>query len=767
MILHRITEKSLNHPWAVVLFYALVTVVFIFQFPKIKVDTDPENMLTPEEPARVTHRELKREFALHDSIVVGVVDDSSPEGVFVPETLARIAAVTEEIAGIDGVISYDLVSLTTTDDIRGAGGVLTIEPLMKNGVTDPAGARAVRDAALENPILRDMLVSGDGRAVAIAVPIREKDQSWRISKEIEKIIERHPGTEVYHITGLPVAEDTFGVEMFRQMAVSAPLAGLIIFLLMLLFFRRVSLVISPMIVAMVSIVWTMGLLIGSGYTVHIMSSMIPIFLMPIAVVDSVHVLSEFFDEYRGGAGKKETFARVFDRLMTPMLYTSVTSSVGFASLALTPIPPVRVFGLFVAFGIMSAWLLTITLVPAFTMLMPERFLTGLASGRRGPDRLAGVQRALGRLSTGQRSARWVLVVTLLMVAASAYGVSLIVVNDNPVHWFTKGHRIRVADRVLNEHFGGTYMAYLVLEGDEPGLVKSPETMGYIERLQGHLTSLDVVGKTTSIADVVKKIGYELADREAGAAAIPDSSGAIAQYLFLYEMSGDPEDLYHLVDPDYTKAAIWLQLKRGDNVDMKRVTDSVEGFLAENPPPGDMKAEWAGLTYINVVWQDKMVAGMLRALLGSFVMVLIIMVILFRSIFWGLVSMVPLTVTIALIYGLVGATGKNYDMPIAVLSALTLGLSVDFAIHLVQRTRQIYAEKKDWAMAIEALFEEPVRAIIRNAVVIALGFTPLLLAPLMPYKTVGFFMAAIMAVSCAVTLVVLPSIMTVFKVRQKR
>ena len=767
MILHRITKKSLDHPWIVVLVYALITVVFLLQFPKIKVDTDPENMLTPDEPARVTHRELKREFALHDSIVVGVVDDSRPEGVFVPETLARIAAVTEEIAGIEGVISYDLVSLTTTDDIRGEGGVLTIEPLMKKGVADAAGARAVRDAALENPILRDMLVSGDGRAVAIAVPIREKDQSWRISKEIERIIERHRGTEEYHITGLPVAEDTFGVEMFRQMAVSAPLAGLIIFLLMLLFFRRVSLVISPMIVAMVSIIWTMGLLIGSGYTVHIMSSMIPIFLMPIAVVDSVHVLSEFFDEYRGGEGKKETFARVFDKLMTPMLYTSVTSAVGFASLALTPIPPVRVFGLFVAFGIMGAWLLTITLVPAFTMLMPERFLTGLASGQQGPDRLAPVQRALRRLSTGQRGARWVLVVTLLILGASAYGISLIVVNDNPVYWFTKSHKIRVADRVLNEHFGGTYMAYLVLEGDEPDLVKTPEAMGYIERLQGRITSLDVVGKTTSIADVVKKIGYELADREAGSAAIPESSEAIAQYLFLYEMSGDPEDLYHLVDPDYSKAAIWLHLKRGDNIDMKRVTDSVEAFLAENPPPGGMKAEWAGLTYINVVWQDKMVAGMLKALLGSFVMVLIIMVILFRSIFWGLVSMVPLTVTIALIYGLVGAVGKNYDMPIAVLSALTLGLSVDFAIHLVQRTRQIYAEKKDWARAVEALFEEPVRAIIRNAVVIALGFTPLLLAPLMPYKTVGFFMAAIMAVSCAVTLVVLPSIMTVFKVRQRR
>ena len=179
-------------------------------------------------------------------------------------------------------------------------------------------------------------------------------------------------------------------------------------------------------------------------------------------------------------------------------------------------------------------------------------------------------------------------------------------------------------------------------------------------------------------------------------------------------------------------------------------------------PVGLTTDWAGLTYINVVWQDNMVAGMRSALVGSFIIVTIIMMILFRSILWGLVSMVPLVVTITFIYGLVGFVGKNYDMPIAVLSSLTLGLSVDFAIHLVQRTRQIYNETRDWAKTIDALFEEPVRAIIRNAVVIAIGFTPLLFAPLMPYKTVGFFMAMIMAVSGLVTLIVLPSIMVIFK-----
>ena len=272
----------------------------------------------------------------------------------------------------------------------------------------------------------------------------------------------------------------------------------------------------------------------------------------------------------------------------------------------------------------------------------------------------------------------------------------------------------------------------------------------------------MVGKTTSLVDVIKKVGFELRDRAEGSDKIPDSSNAIAQYLFLYEMSGDPDDLYHLVDPEYKKANIWVHLKKGDNMYMKVVLESVDEYIKANPLPDGIDTKWAGLTYINVVWQEKMVAGMLNALIGSFVMVLFIMTFLFRSLLFGLISMVPLTVTIAFIYGVVGFSGKFYDMPVAVLSSLTLGLSVDFAIHLVQRARQIFAEEKDWDLTIDKLFDEPVRAIVRNAVVIAIGFTPLFIAPLIPYQTVGLFMALIMAVSGALTLIVIPAIMTLMK-----
>ena len=233
---------SLNHPKTVIAIYAVLTLIFMAFIPSVKVDTDPENMLSKDEPVRLAHAEAKRDFSLYDAIVVGVVDEQEAYGVFVPETLSNIARVTEGILRIDGVVASDVLSLITTDDISSDGAMLTIEPLMESrALLSQEAALKVRDRALDNPILRDMLVSADGKAVLISVPIKEKSESYRISQEIEEIIKTYGGSEDYHIAGLPVAEDTFGVEMFKQMGMSAPLAGLIIMLIMFYFFRSVPL----------------------------------------------------------------------------------------------------------------------------------------------------------------------------------------------------------------------------------------------------------------------------------------------------------------------------------------------------------------------------------------------------------------------------------------------------------------------------------------------------------------------------------------------
>ena len=821
--------------YAIVVFLTLVTGALMM---RIQIDTDPENMLSADQQDRVFHNAVEGRFTLHDAIVVGMVNDSHPNGIFNARSLAALHNLSASILELEGVITPDLMSLAVTDNIGQEGpGTIRFEWMMHEAPVTEQQALDIQAKVSRLPLLQDTLVAGDGRAAAIYVPIESKDLSYALSQEIRALTETIESSDAFYITGLPVAEDTFGHDMFVQMGISAPLAGLMIFLLMLYFFRSAALVIAPMLVAMATVIISMGLMIGFGFTVHIMSSMIPIFLMPIAVVDSVHIMSEFADNYRKGDDAKTVISSVVDHLFTPMLFTSLTSAVGFLSLLLTPIPPVQIFGVFVAFGILLAFVLTILLIPAYVVRMSPAALGKLASHSKTPHTdtaLARMLRRTGRFSI--RYGKWITSAAAILIVISIAGISRIEINDNPVRWFKANHPIRVADRVLNEHFAGTYDAFVVLSHNSQGAVASyidsatallssvddveltglsellaadtreidtyydaiiaaaddrlfesdddrtidtleqlmvlteeaqsaskyfqrPDILHEIVGIQEALDASEFVGKTNALPDVVKVVNRELRDGEDSNYQIPSTVPAVAQTLLQYQSSHRPQDLWHMVTPDFRSTAIWLQLKSGDNQDMARVIEALDSYMANNPLPPDVELRWAGKTYINVVWQDAMVSGMLNSLMGAFLGVFLMMAFLFRSARLGLLAMVPLSLTIVGVYGIIGWIGKDYDMPIAVLSSLTLGLSVDFAIHFIERTRAQLRDSGSFTEATARLFEEPARAIARNAIVIALGFTPLFFAPLVPYITVGAFMVAIMALSALTTLVLLPALMS--------
>jgi predicted RND superfamily exporter protein len=833
-------EFSVEHPKRIFWLTGLLSLLALLMIPAIQVDTDPKNMLPSDNPARVIHDEVQEAFGLSDMIVVGIVNTTHPEGIYNPGTLSQLHALTKAILAMDGVVNDDLMSLSTSDNITQKGpGEISFHWMMDNPPTDQTQASLISEYVSGLPMLNNTLVSGDGKVAGIYVPMAEKGVSYELYQEILAAIDTLPkGDEQYHITGLPVAEDTFGVEMFKQMAISAPAAGALIFLLMLYFFRSVPLVTAPMIVAMATVIITMGLMIGLGFPVHIMSSMIPIFLMPIAVVDSVHMLSEFNDHYRPGKDKKALAREVVNNLFQPMLFTSITSMVGFASLNTADIPPVQVFGSFIAFGIGVAFLLSITFVPAYMASLSDETLNKMAKrvhrSEEAQGFLAGWLRKLPNFTV--KYSKGLIVLVLVVFVVSGWGISKIVINDNPMNWFEESHPIRYADRILNKHFAGTYEAYLtfnstfqdsgeseqdlfskadVLLADAHGEVKAqwqemkktfskdmsglvdavmeqqftanedqivhwdalaglleegsgqvkmflnPTYLAYIEQAQLALMDSGLIGKTMGLPDLLKTVNRELLSGNDEDYRLPRSEEAVAQAILTYQSSHRPNDVWHMVTPDYQSSILWLQLKSGDNQDMSKVVEFMNQWIERNPLPEGVSVQWSGLTYINVVWQDAMVSGMLKSLMSSFVIVALMMMVLFRSVVWGLIAMLPLSVTITFIYGLIGITGKNYDMPVAVLSALTLGMSIDFAIHFIERTRALVKQQGSWALGLREVFEEPGRAISRNAIVIALGFTPLLVAPLVPYQTVGIFLASIMAISCLTTLLVLPAVIQLF------
>ncbi|MGB3727272.1 MAG: MMPL family transporter [Glaciecola sp.] len=842
-----ILRAALARPRLVYTALIIMVLAASAMIPRLNIDTDPENMLSAANESRVFHNHVKSNFAMKDMIVVGAV---AQQDIFTVPNLRSINALSDAILNIEGVVVDDVLALNTVDNITqftddaGNNNGIRFEYLMKDAPTTQAQAQQVKIAVERLPMLSNTLVSTDNRAIAIYVPITSKDISYEVAEQIRVLVADLPTSSHsldFHITGLPVAEDQFGVEMFVQMAVAAPLAGVAIFALLWYFFRNIPLIIAPMIVAMATVIITMGTLIGMGFTVHIMSSMIAIFLMPIAVVDSVHILSEFADRHQKGEKVTATLQEVMGHLFKPMLFTSITSAIGFYSLMLTPIPPVKVFGAFIGSGILLAFALTVVFVPVYISRLSEANLEKLHNAVLAMEKKGILSRALLALGKfAKQKITLILVLFTLVFGISVAGISKIEINDNPVNWFKADHEIRVADKVLNQHFAGTYDAWLVLQNEQgenseqvasfislfnkaskeglnapliasaigdyyannntqttqlftPNLAIAlddllfsadtqyesylnelaniannatnnkevflqPDVLNWMADFQQALVNTGLVGKANTLNDIVKTVNRELRSGTAEDFAIPSTKQGVAQTLLQYQSSHRPQDLWHFVSTDYQQSLMWLQLSSGDNQHTSEVVEWVNNYIEQHPAPIALDVNWAGKSYLNIVWQDAMVSGMADSLLSSFVIVFVMMVVLFRSFKYGVLAMLPLSFTITMIYGLIGWMGKAYDMPIAVLSALTLGLSIDFAIHFLQRARELIKQTGSVPQALTLMFEEPSRAISRNAIVIAIGFTPLLFSPLVPYITVGFFLASIMALSALVTLILLPALL---------
>jgi predicted RND superfamily exporter protein len=713
----RLVETSIARPRRVLWFAAIITAVTAVGFLRVAVDTDPENMLSSSHPVRVLNADVREQFGIGDMIAVGFSDPAGGSMV-TAKRLNAVRSLHHDITTTPGVSADQTVSLALAAN----------QPINDAD----AFARAIAD----DPLLGGNVLTASGDTAAMFVALTDGEEAVDVRDAINAFVAADPVlTELEaSVAGLPLAQQAFGQQMFVQMGLFAPLAGLLIFVLMWLFFRRLSLVVPAMLLSMLTVIWTMGLLTGTGNTLHIMSSMLPIFLMPIAILDSIHVLSEFFDAYPHVGDRAATLRHVYRDLQRPLAFTSLTTAVGFGSLALAPIPPVQVFGIFVAVGVAFAWLLTLTLLPACIMVVNERRLQ-----RSGLEELesGGV---LGRMLSGMGGVvvarrRPILIGFAVIGAVAIPALTQIEVNDNPVRWFRANHEIRQASEDLNERLPGTFGASLIVR-TQPGALADSDVIAAVSGLDAHWDSDPIVGTASTYADLVGS------DTGTAATALAQARGA-------------SPIVATLITSDLSTANLRLQLRSGDNQAMRAVVDRTDDYLDAHPLPDGVEVEWAGESFLNAEWQDEMVSGMLVAFLSTLGVILILMVILFRSIGWAVLAVTPVLWTVLVVYGLIGLVGKDYDMPIAVLSTMVLGIGVDFAIHYVERFRELSKTMTN-ADAQRAFFGEPARALTRNALIIAVGFTPLFLSSLVPYIVVGAFLAAIILLSWLVTIVGLPA-----------
>ena len=753
-----LVQFSITYPKWVMTLTLAVMMVFSAAFQWTKIDTNPKNMLPPTSDVRVWNDTVDKQFGLHeDNIVVAL---SPAEGVLTAASLAKVKAATEEILTVRSIVKRDVTGLYTIDNITAVGDSLRIAPLIDRAPKDAAAIDTLRKTLFDGSLYVDRVISKDEKTTAIYIPLEKGADGAQVADAVKAVAEKYFLTQEIHVAGDPVARDRFGGDMFKLMGMFAPVAGMLMMALIYYMFGSMWLAGIMMMTAMVSIVCAMGLAIFLGYPVHIMSSMAPVFLMAIAT-DSIHIFNEFFFRYRQGIDRKQAISETMSAVARPVTYTALATAAGFAVLMFMEIVPVRVFGGIVLFGTLVLRLLSFTLIPALLMVVPLPARTGKALS--GDDPPLGDRLLLRIADWALSHSRIFIIGAVALVAIATMGVTKIVVNNNMIHWFKANSEVRIADSVINDQLGGTALAYLVIDTNQPDGAKDPKIMGFVERMQTDLEQSGLAGKTFSAADYVKRMHRVMNADDTAMEKIPDDAGLIGQYLMAFSMSAKPSDLNRVVDYPYQHLNVWVQLKTWDVEAMQDVLERVQQFAREQRADQqiDVRIKPAGTAYFNLIWNQEVLKDMIKGFLIALVIVFLILVADFRSFKWAVLAYVPLLLTVLVIFGAIGWIGKDFDMPVAVLSCLSLGMAVDFAIHFVSRYRQRSIESSASSNRVDQMevlrwtITRPGKGIMRNALLFSIAFSVMILAPLTPYITVGVFILTMMLLSALATLTLLP------------
>lgn len=646
-------------------------------------------------------------------------------------------------------------SLVTVENLLTVDEALDVHPLMPRVLTDQAGLDALRAEAMGNPLFLDSLVARDGSATTIQVEFNiAQDDSpamLQVYQAIVAITDQVQSDDRIYLSGPPMIAAQTASNMEKDNQTLLPAVLLVILLVLLVSFGRLQGVVAPLLIAIFSLAWTLGLMAACGVKQNIISSIMPVFIISIAVCDAIHFLADYYRNLPQNPDRQariDTALKVMRQLFWPMFVTSLTTLAGFLALAWTDVTFIREFGIFTGIGVFFAWLITIVFLPAIVILWraePPRH------GLLASDRLDRMVAAFGHLVRyGKRLALGMLVAIGL---CGWFVVENLRVDNQVIGYFEEDSRIRQDDAAINAKFGGTTPISIMIESGKVDAFKDPALIQAVAKIQDHLRARGEVGFTYSPADFVKRLHQVTQDQFAAEQyRLPsDISGSLlAQYYLLYE-NANGRDLFDVVDRRFQNGRVLAILHTDRSSEVGAVMQDVLAY-AQDVLPAGMTVRVSGYGEVLVATTAAVVWGQIHSILASLVLIALMVMVMFRSIRLGLVALLPLLFTLVGISALMALTRTDLDIGTSIIAAICVGIGIDYAIHVIAAMRRSQGSAQE---ATQYALRHTGKPILINTLALGLGFLVLCLSGYQSLVNLGIFISLTMLFAALFALLVLP------------
>jgi hypothetical protein len=761
-----------THRVAVIVAVLAITAFLVTRIGSLQLDTNPDSWAPQKHAYVATTKLLKEVFGGTNVVVIGITPKRG--GIYQPDVLAKIKRIQEGIEQIPHAVRHNVVSLASrkVKHIKGGPEGMEVRQMLETVPQTPEEIDRLKAAVASMPIYINSLVSPDGRSAAIVADFRQDatiPNFVAMLEEMRTVAERERDATVdIHYGGTPVIGEAADLQ-FMTMPTFFGSALLVIMLIQLWSFRSVQGMLLPVVTGILSVIWGLGLMALFGVHMDPLNVTTPILVLAVAAGHAIQILKRYYEEYNrllaGGmtppdanrAAVVESMVRVGPVMITAGLIAAIT----LFSLAGTGIAMVRHFGVFAGCGVLAAMVLEMTIIPALRSVLRPPKQRETASERKAGvlDRfLIGVADNL----VGGR-APWLVGGGLAVLAMVGAGTLSLRVDNNFRLYHTPDSVLRVDDRLLNEAFGGTNTIQFLVQTPAPDSLKDPKVLQGISDLQAFFESQPNVGKTQSIADLIKRMNQAMHGDDPSYYTIPESRELIAQYLFLYSLSGDPQDFDSFVDHDYRRAAVWTYFKDDSTTYADSVAKKAQAVVARSFPPG-VTVSMGGTLPDAVALNEVIVNDKFRNMAQMALVVFVLGTIAFKSFAGGLFVVTPLVAVALANFGVMGWLNTPLDISAMISAALAIGIGADYEIYLLYRFREELARSGDVLAATRDSLLTSGKAVLFVAISIIGGYAVLQFSDFAFFNQISNMVMATMAVSAFFALFFLRALMMIFKPR---
>ncbi len=766
-MLKMIIDHLLGHRRLHLLWLSIVTALFAASiaglevgdrtlFTGLQVDNSMDVWFNKDNATYGAYKNFQEQFDNDEFVVVAF----RAKDIFKSEVLRRIADLTEMMADLPYV--RDVKSLTNVEHFQGIDGTLSISRLISEIPEDPLELARIREAVKKNRFYKGNLISEDGTVAGILVRLETHPKGVnycrRFSDALTELLDRERkegGYEIY-VAGLPMfvaaQDEACTHDAFTK---EVPLAGVLLILVLFIFYRRFAYVGIALLLVAFANIWTYGLMAMIGSSLNMMTLILCTLITVIGVADAVHFISEYNAGPRNKQNSLVAVRHTFLLIIVPCLFTSLTTAAGFMSMGISETKAVSEFGLYAAAAMIMTFVINAVLVPiclTFFKKSPENISQGRAEIILGKylNWVADINNKHVKVN---------IAIAIGIFLISLTGVARIEVNSQPNKFFPEDHPLLIAAQFIEDNLSGTSPFEIVLQGPEDSF-KDPAILKRVDEFQKHIETRQQVTISLSLADILKEINRAIHDGDPAYYRIPETRAQVAQLMLLAEGSEEMNSYLDMTSLSVTRIHcrfILLSL-----AEMNAIMTGVERKAKELFKGTEVTAELTGHLSLTVEMIHNIVESQVKGFSLALVAIFIMFTILVRSVRLGLIGMVPNLIPIFLTLGIMGWTRIYLDSLTVTIASVAIGLAVDDTIHFLSRFKLLFEKYRNYETATDEAIRTVGRPLTITSMVLFFGFGSLMVSSFLPTVYYGMLLAITMVSALVGDLFVLPALIKVFK-----